>query len=35
VLRGLLHPGLEVFPGMKVGDLDARDDPRLCRLVSE
>jgi xanthine dehydrogenase accessory factor len=35
VLRGLLHPGLEVFPGMKVGDLDARDDPRFCRLVSD
>lgn len=35
VLRGILHSGLEVQPGMKVGDVDPRDDPRYCRLVSE
>jgi xanthine dehydrogenase accessory factor len=35
VLRGLLHPGLKATKGMKVGDLDPRDDPRLCELVSE
>jgi xanthine dehydrogenase accessory factor len=35
VLRGLLHPGLAVSPGMKLGDLDPRDDPRLCSLVSD
>jgi len=35
VLRGLLHPGLAVTQGMKIGDVDGRDDPRLCQLVSE
>jgi len=35
VLRGLLHPGLQVTRGLKVGDLDPRDDPRLCILVSD
>jgi len=35
ILRGLLHPGLTVTRGLKIGDIDARDDPRLCRLVSE
>jgi len=35
MLRGLLRPGLRALNGMKVGDLDARDDPELCRLVSD
>lgn len=35
VLRGLLHPGLQVHVGDKVGDLDPRDDDRFCRLVSD
>ena len=35
VLRGLLHPGLVVKQGMKVGDIDGRDDPGLCQLVSD
>jgi xanthine dehydrogenase accessory factor len=35
VLRGLLHPGLAVRQGMKVGDVDPRDDPRLCQFVSD
>lgn len=35
VLRGLLHPGLTVFEGMKIGDVDPRNDPRLCSLVSD
>ncbi len=35
VLRGLLHPGLTVSRGLKIGDVDPRDDPRLCQLVSE
>lgn len=35
ILRGLLHPGLDVVSGMKIGDLDPRDDPRLCTLVSD
>jgi len=35
VVRGLLHDGLEVFSGLKVGDLDPRCDPLLCTLVSD
>lgn len=35
VLRGLLHPGLMVTSGMKIGDLDPRDDLRYCWLVSD
>lgn len=35
VLRGLLRPGLMAIKGMKIGDLDPRDDPRLCQLASD
>ena len=35
ILRGLLRPGLRAHKGMKIGDLDARDDAQLCRLVSD
>ena len=35
VLRGLLHDGLAVERGTKVGDLDPRADLRLARMVSE
>jgi xanthine dehydrogenase accessory factor len=35
VLRGLLRPGLQATRGMKVGDIDPRDDPSLCTLVSD
>ena len=35
VLRGLLHPGLYVKQGFKVGDIDPRDDPSYCRYVSD
>ena len=35
VLRGLIHDGLSVKQGMKIGDLDPRCDPRLCRLASD
>ncbi len=35
VLRGLLHPGLSVRQGLKIGDIDGRDDPRLCQIVSD
>ncbi len=35
ILRGLIHPGLVVQHGLKVGDVDARDDPRLCQFVSD
>jgi xanthine dehydrogenase accessory factor len=35
VLRGLLYPGLRVWRGMKIGDIDPRDDPNHCFLVSD
>ena len=35
MLRGLLRPGIPARTGMKVGDIDARDDPSLCSLVSD
>jgi xanthine dehydrogenase accessory factor len=35
VLRGLIHPGLTVTRGMKIGDVDPRRDPRLCQMVSD
>jgi len=35
VLRGLLHPGLHVTQGMKIGDIDPRNDPQYCYLVSD
>ena len=34
-LRGLLHDGVRVEPGMKVGDLDPRREGRFCREVSD
>jgi xanthine dehydrogenase accessory factor len=35
ILRGLIRPGLEVPQGMKIGDVDPRNDPALPKLVSE
>jgi len=35
ILRGLIHPSIEVTQGMKIGDVDARNDPALCNLVSD
>ena len=35
ILRGLIHPSVPVILGMKIGDLDPRDDPSLVNLVSE
>ena len=35
LLRGLLHPGLMVKRGLKIGDIDPRDDPQLCQFVSD
>ena len=35
VLRGILRDGMDVTRGLKLGDVDARDDPALCRLVSD
>ncbi len=35
IVRGLLHDGVEVSKGPKVGDLDPRGDPALCQLISD
>ena len=35
VLRGLAYPGLKVQCGVKIGDVDPRDDPSYCHLVSD
>lgn len=34
-LRGLLHGGLEVFQGMKVADVDPRDEASYCFSISD
>ena len=35
VLRGLIRPGFHVTKGLKIGDVDSRDDPSACFLVSD
>ncbi len=35
VLRGLVHPSLDVHKGMKIGDVDPRNDPSFCWHVSD
>lgn len=35
LLRGLIHPSVEITEGMKVGDVDMRNDPSMCKLVSD
>lgn len=35
VLRGLIHPDVQIRKGMKIGDLDPRNDPNLCKLISD
>jgi xanthine dehydrogenase accessory factor len=35
VIRGLLQAGLAVRAGMKIGDLDPRNDPAFCTLISD
>lgn len=35
VLRGLIHPSLHVTAGLKIGDVDARDDREACFLISD
>jgi xanthine dehydrogenase accessory factor len=35
VLRGLVRDGLRVSKGVKIGDVDPRDDPSYCWLVSD
>ncbi len=35
VIRGLLRPGSIVEQGLKIGDVDPRDDPNMVHLVSD
>lgn len=35
VIRGLVFDGLEVVEGMKIGDIDPRNDPAISHLVSD
>lgn len=35
ILRGLIRPGVEISEGMKIGDVDSRNDPATIRLVSD
>ena len=35
VVRGLIHSGLEVSKGLKIGDVDPRDNRDYCFLVSD
>jgi xanthine dehydrogenase accessory factor len=35
MLRGLIHDGLHVTKGLKIGDVDPRDDSSACFLVSD
>lgn len=35
ILRGLIHPRVEVTEGMKIGDVDSRNDKSLTRFVSD
>ena len=35
VLRGLIHDGIYVSKGLKIGDVDPRDDRATCFLVSD
>jgi xanthine dehydrogenase accessory factor len=35
VLRGLIHPSVYIPKGVKVGDVDPRDDASACFLVSD
>jgi xanthine dehydrogenase accessory factor len=35
ILRGLIHPRVDIAEGMKIGDVDARNDPGMVRFVSD
>jgi len=35
VVRGLLHEGLSVTPGLKIGDIDPRGVPEYCFTISD
>lgn len=35
ILRGMIHPQVQITEGMKIGDVDSRNDPNLIRFVSD
>ena len=35
VLRGLIRPGVIIPKGLKIGDIDQRDDPGYCFMASD
>jgi xanthine dehydrogenase accessory factor len=35
IVRGLIYPGVTVRRGTRIGDLDPREDPRLCAQISD
>jgi xanthine dehydrogenase accessory factor len=35
VLRGMIQDGVKVTKGLKLGDIDPRNDPSVCLLVSD
>jgi xanthine dehydrogenase accessory factor len=35
VLRGIIRDGINVPNGIKIGDVDPRNDPSACYLVSD
>jgi xanthine dehydrogenase accessory factor len=35
VLRGLVHPGVEVLAGTKIADVDPRGVPAYCWEISD
>ncbi len=35
VLRGLIHPGIHVTAGMKIGDVDPRGERAHCFVISD
>lgn len=35
VLRGMIQDGVKVTKGLKIGDIDPRNDPSVCFLVSD
>ncbi len=35
MLRGLIYSGLTVKKGMRIGDLDPRDNASLCNQISD
>jgi xanthine dehydrogenase accessory factor len=35
VLRGLIHPSVRLSRGMKIGDIDPRNEPKHCFTITD